>query len=340
MTTPSQISRNRHPALATVVEALLGFGILFCIAVLATTIQRASGISALSPLIVAIGLGIGFRTFIGRPAAAQPGIALTMKPMLRMAIVLLGFQITVTEIAAIGPKGLVAVIGTLVATLIFTKLMARVLGVEQRLAELIAVGTSVCGASAIVACNTVTRGSDEDVAYALACVTLFGTGLMLGLPFLAEPLGLAPETYGIWAGTTIHEVAQVVGAAFAQGETAGHAGTVAKLSRVICLAPLILVLGMMRNRTGEPGAKAPTPWFVYGFIAAMALNSMIGLPTALIDAFSSVTAFMLTLALAAMGIETDLRKLRLMGGRAFALGAMATLFITVTGLQFVLWAVG
>lgn len=327
-----------HYSAGVIARIAPGLGLAFAIAMVATALQHLSGIAALSPLIVAIGLGIGFRTFIGRPEAARPGIAIAVKPMLRFAIILLGFQITVAEFSSLGTKGAVAVVATIVFTFVFTKQLARLLGVEERLAELIAAGTSICGASAIIACNTVTRGSDEDVAYALACVTLFGTLAMLGLPLLAVPLGLSSETYGMWAGTTIHEVAQVVGASFALGEEAGHAGTVAKLSRVICLAPLVLILGALRNRNGSSGAKVPTPWFIFGFLMTMAVNSAVEIPAAIIDVLAVVTGFLLTLALGAMGLETELRKLHHLGWRALALGAISTMFITVLGFMLVVWA--
>src|SRR5690606_38525487 len=139
-------------------------------------------------------------------------------------------------------------------------------------------GTSICGASAIIACNTVTRGSDEDVAYAMACVTLFGTVAMLAFPVLAGPLHLSANAYGMWAGTSIHEVAQVVGASFAVGDESGHMGTVAKLTRVILLAPLILSLGFLRKRSNGTAGQVPTPWFVFGFIGMMVLNTIFTLP--------------------------------------------------------------
>src|SRR5690606_10160644 len=126
-----------------------------------------------------------------------------------------------------------------------TKQIARLIGVEAPLAELIAVGTSVCGASAIVATNTVTRGSEEDAAYAIACITLFGTLAMLTLPLAARLLALEPASYGLWAGSTTHEVAQAIAAAFQGGDEAGQLGTIAKLGRVVMLAPLILALGFL-----------------------------------------------------------------------------------------------
>lgn len=332
----------RTPITALGARFAPGLGLAALVAVAALTVQRLSGIAALSPLVLALLIGAGIRNTFGPIPVAAPGLGFAMKRVLRAAIVLLGFKLTLTQLAAIGLPGAVVVVVTLGSTFLFTKLMARALGVEPRLGELIAAGTSVCGASAVIACNTVTRGSDEDVAYAIACVTIFGTASMVLMPILAVPLGLGAQSYGIWVGASVHEVAQVAGAAFARGEIAGQAGTVAKLSRVVLLAPLILILGQCaaaRARSGGdagPGVgRAPTPWFVFGFLAVVALNSLVDLPEGVRMGLGRTTDILLTLALAAMGLETDFRRLRLKGLRPLALGALAWIFISLVALGLV-----
>ncbi|WJS86755.1 YeiH family protein [Paracoccus sp. TOH] len=329
--------QQNSPAITGWLGAILpGLGLTFAIAVAATAVQRVSGIPALSPLVVAMVLGMMLRNLLGTPAAARPGIAFSLRRVLRFAIVLLGFQLTLEQLRAVGLPGLAVISMTLAATFVFTKWAGRALGVEARLAELIAAGTSVCGASAVIATNTVTRGSDEDVAYAIACVTVFGSLSMLAMPVLGEMLAMGPAHYGIWVGATVHEVAQVVGTGFQHGAEAGQAATVAKLSRVIMLAPLILGLGALaRRRGGEAHGAAPTPWFVLGFVAVVLLNSALPLPEALQAEVVRLTAFLLTMALAAMGLETDIRKLRAKGIRPLALGALAWLFISTLGLGLV-----
>lgn len=315
---------------------LPGLALTFGIAILAMAVQRLSGIPALSPLVVAMVLGIAVRNLTGTPAAARPGITFSLRRILRFAIVLLGFQLTLAQLRAVGVPGLAVISVTLVATFVFTKWAGRALGVERRLAELIAAGTSICGASAVIATNTVTRGSDEDVAYAIACVTVFGSLSMIAMPVIGTLMGMDAAHYGIWTGATIHEVAQVVGAGFQHGAEAGQAATVAKLSRVILLAPMILALGVLARRRGDGGqGSAPTPWFVLGFAAVVLLNSALPLPEAARAHVVTLTAFLLTVALAAMGLETDLRKLRAKGMRPLALGALAWLFISGLGFTLV-----
>src|SRR6478735_8210587 len=137
-------------------------------------LRQLPGVGSFSPMILAILIGIGFHNLVGTPAIAKAGVAFAMRKVLRFAIILLGLQLTVTQVLDVGLSG-IAVIGlTLVSTFLFTTWLGRRIGVEPKLTELIAAGTSICGASAVIATNTVTRAPDEDVAYAVACVTVFG----------------------------------------------------------------------------------------------------------------------------------------------------------------------
>ncbi|HEY8578434.1 MAG TPA: putative sulfate exporter family transporter, partial [Beijerinckiaceae bacterium] len=211
-------------------------------------------------------------------------------------------------------------------TFLVTRRLGRLLGVEPGLSELIASGTAICGASAIVATNSVTRAPQEDVIYSVACVTFFGTLAMFALPALYQPLALSAQEYGLWAGGSIHEVAQVVAAGFQVGQAEGETAMVSKLLRVAAMAPMILWLGAARRGKSD-GPAPPIPWFVVGFAAVIILNSALDVPAAVRQGAQLLTVFLLTMSLAALGLETDLRKLRLKGPRPLALGAAAWLFV-------------
>jgi uncharacterized integral membrane protein (TIGR00698 family) len=219
--------------------------------------------------------------------------------------------------------------------------IGRVLGVERKLAQLIAAGTSICGASAVIATNTVTSAPDEAVAYAVACVTVFGSIAMFAYPLLPGLLDLDPHGFGLWAGASIHEIAQVVAAAFQDGQQAGEFATVAKLSRVMLLAPMVMALGLMASRNarqsdaGAASTRPPMPWFVLGFVAMVGVNSLVTLPPQAKAWIVAVTTFLLSIALAAMGLETDIGKLTAKGFRPVLLGALAFLFIAGFSLALI-----
>jgi uncharacterized integral membrane protein (TIGR00698 family) len=294
--------------------------------------------AAISALMIAIVLGMLVRNTVGVPAACAPGIKFSLRRILRFAIVLLGFQLSARQIAEVGGKGLLIVAVTLAAAFAFTTWLGKRLGVDRKLSELIAAGTSICGASAIVATNAVTEGTDEDVAYAIAVVTLFGSLSMLLYPVASALLKIPPESYGLWAGASIHETAQVLAAAFQDGPISGQFAAVSKLSRVMLLAPVVLALGWAARRRdhseGEKARSIPVPLFLLGFIAAMGVNSLGILPAAVTQKIVTVDQFLLALSLGAMGLETSLRKVRDAGLRPLLLGSGAWIFIS--GFSFTL----
>jgi uncharacterized integral membrane protein (TIGR00698 family) len=251
--------------------------------------------------------------------------------------------LTIAQVIEVGGRGIGIIAATLLATFTFTVWMGRLLGVDRKLAQLIAAGTSICGASAVIATNTVTNAPDEDVAYAVACVTVFGSVAMFAYPLLPGVLQLDPHAFGLWSGASIHEIAQVVAASFQDGQKAGEFGTIAKLSRVMLLAPMVIALGLMANRTASkstPDAEAtsarpPMPWFVLGFVALVGVNSMVSIPLEAKVWIVAATTFLLSVALAAMGLETDIRKLTAKGFRPALLGALAFLFIASFSLGLI-----
>lgn len=294
-------------------------------------LRKLPGMSVLSPMILSIAIGMAFHNIVGTPSWAKAGVVFSLRRILRFAIILLGLQLTASQVLAVGGSGLAVVVATLAATFIATTLIGRWMGIEPKLVQLIAAGTSICGASAVIATNTVTDAPDEDIAYAVACVTVFGSIAMFLYPMLPGVLHLDPHAFGLWAGSSIHEIAQVVAAAYQDGTQAGDFATIAKLSRVMMLAPVIILLGLLARSRSADGqgkrAKVPMPWFVIGFIALVGLNSVVSIPATIKAPVGLGTTFMLSMALAAMGLETDIGKLRAKGLKPALLGLIAFCFI-------------
>ena len=302
------------------------------------------GLTRLSPLMLAIMIGMLVRNTLGRPEAARAGLAFSLRGPLRLGIILLGLQVTLAEILGIGWSGLLILAFALLSTYLFTLWLGGRLGVAPGLATLIAAGTGVCGASAIVAANTVVRDGDESVAYALATVTLFGTIAMFSYPLIGAALHMPTEVYGLWSGASVHEVAQVVAAGFARGQAEGEFATVAKLARVLMLAPLVIGMGLWAARQTQGGSRTgspPIPWFVFGFLALVLLGDTGWIDPQLRLYANLATQILLTFALAAVGLETDIRRLIAQGWQPLLLGALATVYIALSTLLLaLLWGRG
>jgi uncharacterized integral membrane protein (TIGR00698 family) len=340
MVSASSVSPPAGSRWRTLLPGLALGGAVTAAAFLVRSLQLP-GLTRISPLMLAIVIGMLIRNTLGRPEAARAGLAFSLRGPLRLGIILLGLQVTLAEILGIGWAGLLILAFALLSTYLLTLWLGGRLGVAPGLTTLIAAGTGVCGASAIVAANTVVRDGDESVAYALATVTLFGTLAMFSYPLVGAALDLSPQVYGLWSGASVHEVAQVVAAGFARGQAEGEFATVAKLARVLMLAPLVIGMGLWAARQTAPGdtqsgGRAPIPWFVFGFLALVLIGDTGWIDPQWRSLANIATQVLLTFALAAVGLETDVRRLVAQGWQPLLLGALATVYIALSTLLLAL----
>ncbi len=318
-------------------------GLLAVAAVVGAAFAAAAAVPALSPLIAAMVLGAGVASLVRRVPATAPGTALAGRTLLRAGIVLLGLHVSLGDLAGLGAGGLAIAAGTLVATFAATLALAARLGVRRDLALLIGAGSAICGASAIAALQPVTRAREEDVGYAVATVTLFGTLAMVAVPVAGPALGLDPAATGLWAGASIHEVAQVAGAGAAISASALKLATLVKLARVALLAP---VAALAAGTTGDDRAAdriapiarhgARVPGFLVAFLGCVLLRSVAPLPAALLDVASLAATVLLAAGLAALGLQVRPAALRAAGPRPLLLGLAASLTASAVALALVL----
>jgi uncharacterized integral membrane protein (TIGR00698 family) len=294
-----------------------------------------SNTPAISPLLWALALGLAVAPAVRKQPQVLAQLSSSGSRLLRVGVALLGVQISLDELAGVGVRGVALAAGTVAVTLLLTLSMGRLLRVPDRLALLIATGSAICGASAIVAINTVARANQAEVAYAIATVTIFGTVVMLTLPPLAGVLALSNQDAGLWAGASIHEVAQVTAAGAVISTAALKAATLVKLARVAMLAPVVALSAAARRGEGDREAIGLPP-FLVAFLALCALRSMLPLPDALLDGARVVSTALLAAALVALGLQLRPGEVRRAGARPLALGAVATAAALITGLAGVL----
>jgi len=315
-------------------SAAPGILIAALIAAFAFGLHQLPHMAVISPAILAALTGLFLAHTVKLPERMETGIAFSSRSLLCWAVALLGLQVSFGQILAIGWAGFAIVAAGLAVSFVTIRAMGRMLGVAPKLAELIAAGTSICGASAVAGVNAVTAADDEDVAYAVAMVTLFGTVAMLLYPLVDHLLMLDARRYGLWAGASIHEVAQVVGATAQVGPEAAQSGTIAKLTRILMLAPLVMSLRF--GWRGSANGGAGVPLFVIGFLALAALNSLIHMPHELTAVTGQISGFLLAMALGAMGLKTHIDALKAKGWSPLLLGALGTLFISLFTLGLTL----
>ena len=317
-------ARPEHTLLARV-RALLP-GLVLCLAAAGASYGVSLLLPGVSPLIIAIVLGVLLANVVRLPAAASDGIDFSAKKLLRVGIVFLGLQLVLTDILDLGAPMLVVVVCIVAGGLLGTVLLGRLLRVPSGLSLLIACGFSICGAAAVAGAAGVTDPDDEaeeDTITAVALVVIFGTLMIALVPLLANLLGLGSETAGMWAGGSIHEIAQVVAAG---GIIGGGALTV--------VAILSIRERRLSRTAGEPSqqrssSKLPpiVPLFIIGFIAMVLLRSFIPLPDFVLTTGGLLQTGLLAAAMFGLGCGVKIRNLIKVGLKPFALAALSTLLV-------------
>lgn len=331
-------SPARFRFLAKLSKVLPGVILVAIVTAIAYGLRQVPGPGSVSPMFSAMLIGMLFANFTTVPPAAIPGIQLLGKKMLRLAVALLGLQLTLTQVFEIGLTGTLLLVVIVALTYAFTLVAAQWLGVSPGLARLLAAGTSICGASAIAAANSVEQAKEEEVSYAIACITLFGTLAIVAYPVAATLVDMDVLDFGFWTGASIHEVAQVVATGFQHGDEAGEFAVVVKLSRILLLAPILIVAVLLNSRHHKKSGGVPLdksqmfPVFVSAFIVLMLANTAGIVPEMIRNVIIQVTPVMLAAALGALGLGTRFSTLLGYGIRPLLLAALATVFISITSL--------
>ncbi len=295
-----------------------------------------------------IALALGMAVAAATPAASSLGaLGSISRSALQAAIVLLGATISLSEVASVGASSLPVMLGSLASALIAAALLGRRLGVPERLRVLIGVGTGICGASAIASVSGVVDAPVREIRYAVSTIFAFNLVAVFLFPVLGHLLGMSAHQFGLWSGTAINDTSSVVAAGFAYGHSAGAYAVIVKLTRTTMIIPITLFLATRTFRrgratqAGEPTGTASTgtatlrrimPWFLVWFLVASAANSLGAFTPGARDVFSHVGLALTTLALAAVGLSSNLRELRQTGTRPLALGALVWVAVATTSL--------
>ena len=312
-------------------------GLAVVAVVVAVSFVLAIPVPTVSPLIWSIAVGVIVAPLVRRATSTAPGVSFAGRHLLRGGVALLGLRISAGEIGKLGVPGLLLATGAVVLTFAITVAVGRWLRVPRDLALLVAAGSSICGASAIAGMNAVTRADKEHVAYAVATVTLFGTIAMLLVPIIGtDVLGLSAVQTGLWAGASIHEVAQVTAAGAAVSAAALKAATLIKLTRVVLLGPTVAVVGAVRSGGSAGNARRiRVPGFVLAFVTLVAVRSVAPVPDQLLVAATALSTSLLAAGLAALGLQIHVGALRAAGWRPLAVGLAAWLTAAIVGLLLV-----
>ncbi len=298
---------------------------------------------SLSPLIVGIIIGMIYGNTLRKRLPDQwvPGILFCSKQILRGAIIFYGFRLTFQHIVAVGPAAIVVDIIMVLSVLLVGYFTGRMLKLDPHISTLTTAGSAICGAAAVLGTEPVLKNQPHKTAIAVSTVVIFGTISMFLYPVMYKMgwLNLNPQQMGIYIGSTIHEVAHVVGAGNALNDTViAESAVIVKMIRVILLAPFLLILSLLVGRKNRKEgietsgkSKITIPWFAFGFLIVIGFNSLNLLPEAVVDGINTADDFALTMAMTALGVETNFKKFKQSGLKPFILAFVLFIWLVVGG---------
>lgn len=339
------------PAPPTTVRATawwsIGFalvpGLVLCAVIATVATACGTVVPVVGAPVFGIVIGVLWRLALGAQSTFSPGVAGSRGFLLQLAVVLLGAQLQLAQIARVGYRSLPVMLGTLLACLVAAYVIGRCLGIEGDLRVLIGVGTAICGASAIAAVSPVIRAKSAQIAYAISTIFLFNVAAVVVFPPLGHALGMSQTTFGLFAGTAVNDTSSVVATASAYGQSATDHAVVVKLVRTLMIIPICLGLAALvrrrelRSIEGARSAVSPftlVPWFLVGFLLVAGANSVGAIPSFAHPVLSNLSLYLITTALAAIGLSTDVAQVRRTGVRPVLLGLV--LWLTVAGVSLLL----
>lgn len=313
---------------------------------------------AISEILIAGLIGLLVRNTLPLPASTQPGIAFALHRLLRLGIILLGLRLSLQDVVATGLSALILIIACITLALTLAFGAGQLFRIPLRLATLIGVGTAICGNSAIVATAPVIEAKEDEVGFAVATITLFGLIAVILYPIIGQALHLTDRVFGMWSGTAVNDTSQVVATAGAYSQAALNVATVVKLTRNTLMAPIIVIIGLLYQRLGEQTKEtkiAPgklVPWFVLGFLAMSFARTLgvaagffpqnVAQPGNLAAAAAALTwvdeasKFLILLALAGIGLGTNVASLRTIGLKPFVVGLCVAGVLAIFSLSVVM----
>jgi uncharacterized integral membrane protein (TIGR00698 family) len=312
---------------------LPGLGLALAVTTLAIGVEALEqwllGARYVDALVIAILAGTLVHTVLGLHERFAAGVQFAAKTVLEIAVVLLGGTISAAALAQSGIELIAAVAAVVMLALAASYLVARWLGLEERLATLVACGNSICGNSAIMATAPVIEARAEDVAASIAFTAALGIVVVLLLPLVFGALGLTQWQYGVVAGLSVYAVPQVLAATGPVGVMSTQVGTVVKLMRVLMLGPVVLFVGLRHGRKGavRPSLSLLLPWFIAGFLLLLAARSLGMLPEATLLPLQGTASHLTLVAMAALGLSVDLRTVLSSGGRVLLAGCISILLL-------------
>ncbi|WP_408011424.1 YeiH family protein [Pseudalkalibacillus sp. A8] len=332
---PSKENKKQQPKYK---ELIRGIALTVVLATVAGQIATFPFFSIMGTMILSILLGTAWKGFMGTQQEMEAGIAFSSKVLLRIGIILMGLRLNLSQIIDAGISILIIDAIVIGFTMLIMIGLGKILKVDNHLAALIAIGTAVCGAAAIVAVAPVIKVRKEYIALAVACIAILGTFGAIGYIFTYPFLDMDAYLYGVLVGSTLHELAHVIAASIPGGEVGSKIAILVKLGRVALLIPVVIILGFFFSKKESEGTlkkrsfkDLPIPWFIFGFLAMSILNTLQWIPNSVTHFLIMVSVFLISMAMAGLGLSINISDFKKVGVKPVLLGVIGFILLICLG---------
>lgn len=331
-----------------IVKLFPGILLSLLISVLALWIESIIPIHVIGAAVIAMFIGIALNSILKNTAIFNAGTKFTSKKILKFAIILLGLSLNINTIFKVGQMSLLVMVFTLLTCFGGGYFIGKALGLNWKLSNLISAGTGICGGSAIAAIAPTIDADNNDVAYAMSATFLFDMAMIVLFPLMGQALSMTDQAFGLWAGTAVNDTSSVVATGYAYSELAGDFATMVKLTRTLSIIPTVLIFAFINlnlkrkqaklNGLNESELKANFsikkifPWFIVLFVLMSVVASIWAIPTVVTTNTKKLSKFLMTAALAAIGLNTSFSSMKKSGIRPMIHGFIISLLVVIVAL--------
>ena len=331
--------------LKNTVKLVPGFLMALAIAAAAKFIEGLLPIHLIGASVIALFIGMIINHFWKPTQLFSSGLSFTSKKILKLAIILLGASLNISIILEVGKMSLCVMVFTLLTCFGIGHFVGKALKINWKLSNLISAGTGICGGSAIAAIAPVIDADDSDIAYAMSATFIFDMAMIVLFPILGQAMGLSDMAYGLWAGTAVNDTSSVVAAGYAFSEAAGDFATMVKLTRTLSIIPTVITFALIsahiKRKSAAAGGEAVKaqfsitkifPWFILGFLALAAVNSLGYIPEIVSSGMKSASKFLMVAALAAIGLNTSFKDMAKSGIKPMIHGFIISALVVIVAI--------
>ncbi len=326
-----------------------GFALAVGIAFIARFLESLLPVPLIGASVIAMFIGMIINGLRKPGDKLMAGIKFTSKKVLKFAIILLGASLNITTVLTVGRNSLLVMVFTLATCFGLGYISGKLLKLNWKMSNLISAGTGICGGSAIAAIAPVIDADDLDVAFGLSATFLFDMAMIVLFPIMGRAIGLTDVMYGLWAGTAVNDTSSVVAAGFAFSEAAGEYATMVKLTRTLAIIPTVLIFALINMHIKKKASLADSsekvnvniksifPWFILGFLALSAINSLGAIPSELSSTLKTISKFLMVAALAAIGLNTSFRDMRKAGPAPMLHGFIVSTLVVIVSIGVIMF---